>query len=247
MEGWQKLLVAAGGAAGIAAVLYYLLRDDPEGELAAEDNEKDMVKKSKDLTKTEVLQILQDISSMQSTMKANMKVLTKDLVENTLSFDEIYSRVKEAQPEDPVQKHGISAEDLDRTLQNSSSDPEVMLAVSKIMGPPEPAGKNSMTDRGKELSVGDIVDIHAYMLQELREFAKTFEENPTKAKLDPKIVGMASQAVLDAKVAAKFNVSSEDMEGAIVLNKTKLLQDMRFMKMHMEMQQVMQQFMGAPF
>jgi len=244
MEGWQKLLVAAGGAVGIAAVLYYLLKDDPEGEPSPEDREHDAPNNSGELTKTEVLQILQDMSSMQSTMKANMKVLTKELVENTLSFDEIYTRVKEAQPEDPVQKRGFSAEDLDRTLQNSASDPEVMLAVSKIMGPPDAAGKNSLTDRGKEMSVGDIVDIHTFMVQELRDFAKTFEEKPTKAQFDPKIVGMASQAVLDAKVAAKFNVSSEDMECAIVMSKDKLLQDMRFMQMHMEMQQVMQQFLG---
>ena len=77
MEGWQKLLVAAGGAAGIAAALH-LLRDAPEGEPSAEDREVDTMKQ--ELTKTEVLQILQDISSMQSTMKANMKTLTKELV-----------------------------------------------------------------------------------------------------------------------------------------------------------------------
>jgi len=79
MEGWQKLLVAAGGAVGVAAVLYYLLRDDPEGEPSAEDRELDTPKNSKELTKAEVIQILEDMSSMQSKMKAKMKVITKEL------------------------------------------------------------------------------------------------------------------------------------------------------------------------
>lgn len=243
---WQKLLIAAGGAAGLAAILYYLLRDDPEGEqmlLAAEEDKGK--KKDGALSKAEVLQILQDISGMQTVMKANMKALTKEMAEKNLEFKEIYARVKEAQPTDPLEARGLNPEDLDRFLQSNSSDGEVMLAVSKIMGPPEPpADGEALTKRAKEISVELIVEIHTFMLKELQNFMRYFQELPEKGQFEAKTVGIASQAMLDSKVAAKFSVSSEDMEGAILSNKTKLIQDMKFMQTHMEMQMVMQQFLG---
>uniref|UniRef100_A0A7S4R1W3 Uncharacterized protein n=1 Tax=Alexandrium monilatum TaxID=311494 RepID=A0A7S4R1W3_9DINO len=248
---WQKLLLAAGGAAGLAAVLYYLLRDDPEGEKALLEDRlaeaaSETKRRSGELSKGEVLEILQEISGMQQVMKENMRKLTKEMAEKELSFDELYERTEKAQPTDPLEKRGLTGEDLDRVLQSSSSDPEVMTAVSKIMGSPEPSGGEVvLTARAKEVSVQMIVDIHTFMLEELQQFVREFADIQDKSKYDMKTVGILSQAVLDSKVAKKYNLVSEDMEGAVMSNKGSLVQDMKFMQTHMEIQQVMSGFLGA--
>uniref|UniRef100_A0A7S1WW32 Uncharacterized protein n=1 Tax=Alexandrium catenella TaxID=2925 RepID=A0A7S1WW32_ALECA len=242
---WQKLLLAAGGAAGVAAILYYLLKDDPEGEKMLMEETLKMRTKGGELSKEEVLDVLKEISGMQQVMKENMKKLTKEMAGQDLGFDQIYERVKDAQPTDPLEKRGLSAEDLDRVLQSNGNDPEVMHAVSKIMGPPEQDGAVSITARAKEITVDLIVDIHVFMLEELKKFVREFADIQDRAKYDLKTVGIVSQAVLDSKVGQKYSLASEDMEGSIMLNKDKLMKDMKFMQTHMEMQQVMQGFLGA--
>jgi len=287
MESWQKLLLAAGGAAGLAAVLYYLLRDEQEGEAAllegerpAEGEREAMRQGGGEPSKEEVLAILQEISSMQQVMKENMRALTmemdqedltfdeiyervkkaqpqqvtkenmraptKEMAQKDLSFDEIHERTKKAQPSDPLEKRGLSAEDLDRVLQNNSNDQEVMMAVQKIMAPSEPqGGEVALTARAKEVTVETIVDIHVFMLEELQKFVHDFADVQDKSKYDLKTVGIVSQAMLDSKVSSKYNLTSEDMEGAILVNKGKLVQDMKFMQTHMEMQHCMQGFLGS--
>lgn len=215
-------------------------KDEEEVEVAAASPKK----RPGELTKQDVLELLEEIVSMQGTMKTNMKALTKEMAENSLNFEQIYGRVKEAQPQDPCEKRGLKPEDLDRVLQSYSSDDEVMQAVSKIMGPPEPQN-GVLTKRAKETTIETLVDIHVFMLQELKNFIKEFQGMPDNSKFDMKTVGIVTQAKLDAKVSSKFNITSEDMEGAILANKTKLVQDMKFLQTHMEMQQLMQQFLGA--
>uniref|UniRef100_A0A7S1SB65 Uncharacterized protein n=1 Tax=Alexandrium catenella TaxID=2925 RepID=A0A7S1SB65_ALECA len=242
---WQKLLLAAGGAAGVAAVLYYLLKDGPEGEKALTEETLEKRTAGGALSKEEVLEVLKEIAGMQQAMRESMKKVTQEMAGRDLSFDQIYERVKDAQPTDPLEKRGLSAEDLDRVLQSNGNDPEVMHAVSKIMGPPEQDGAVSITARAKEITVDLIVDIHVFMLEELKKFVREFADIQDRAKYDLKTVGIVSQAVLDSKVGQKYSLASEDMEGSIMLNKDKLMKDMKFMQTHMEMQQVMQGFLGA--
>jgi len=242
---WKKLLLAAGGAAGVVAILYYLLRDDAESDKMLMEDTGKKERKTGVLSKKEVLEILHDISGMPQVMKSNMKVLTKEMSEKSLTFEQLYERVKSAQPADPLEKRGLSPEDLDRVLQSSATDPEVMLAVSKIMGPPEPQDEVALTQRAQEITVQLIVEIHAFMLEELLLFVKFFQGLNDKGSFDVKTAGIVSQAMLDSKVATKFNVTSEDMEGAIFANKSSLMQDPRFMETHMEMQRVMTTFMES--
>jgi len=243
---WQKLLLAAGGAAGVAAVLYYLLKDGPEGEKALTEETLEKRTAGGALSKEEVLEVLKEIAGMQQAMRESMKKVTQEMAGRDLSFDQIYERVSDAQPTDPLERRGLSPEDLDRILQSSGNDPEVMHAVSKLMGPPEQEdGALSITARAKEVTADLIVDIHVFMLEELKKFVREFAGVQDHAKYDLKTVGVVSQAVLDSKVGQKYGLASEDMEGAVMLNKDELMKDMKFMQTHMEMQQVMQGFLGA--
>jgi len=180
---------------------------------------------------------------MQTSMKANMKALTKEIAASGLEFEQIYARCKEVQPTDPCEKHGLKPEDLDRVLMSYSSDPEVTQAITKIMGVPEPQAPS--TKPLKDIALDTLVDVHVFMLQELKSFVSNFEAIPDKTKYDMKTVAIATQATLDAKVTKKFSITSEDMEGAILQHKEKLVQDMKFLMTHQEFQKVMQDFLGA--
>ncbi|CAK0826013.1 unnamed protein product, partial [Prorocentrum cordatum] len=136
MEGWKKLLLAAGGAAGAAAVLYCLIRDDREQRphsrevaAAAEGEEK------KKFTKEQALRILREVADSQESIRKHMKALTKGLIDSgsAVDFDSIYSQIHAVQPEDPLERHGLSVPDFDQLLNQYQGDPEAE-GMARIMG-----------------------------------------------------------------------------------------------------------------
>mmetsp|Transcript_30215 Transcript_30215/g.66058 ORF Transcript_30215/g.66058 Transcript_30215/m.66058 type:complete len:245 (-) Transcript_30215:79-813(-) len=241
---WRKLLVSAAGAAGVAAILYYLLREETEA-FPEEEKKKTLRSRKDNISKEDVVKLLQDIIDSQKDMKAQMKVLAKDIASGSLSFEQVYARVREGQPADPLDKWGLSIEDLDSILEKNHSDPAVMQMIARLMGGPDPNIASQPTQRSRELTVETITEIHVFMVEELQKFIRDFQNLSDKASYDMKTVTVVSQAILDSKVTAKFNVASEDMEGAIVANQQKLMKDQAFMSTHMRMQQTMQQLMSA--
>lgn len=245
---WQKALLMAGGAAGIAAVLYYLLKDDPEAErqlgLGAEGGEKAPGGAAKGDSKAEVLEILQDMVASQEVMKSRQKVLAKELSESPISVKELYDRVKEGQPNDPLEQRGLSMADLDRMLQAHHTDPGVMAAMQRLMGGPDPT-KGGLSEAAKGITTEKITEIHHFMLEELQKFVNDFKRLGNLKAYDVKTATMASQAMLDAKITAKFGIASEDMEQSIMLNQQKLAQNESFVTAHMRIQQTMEQFMNS--
>lgn len=258
MEGWQKLLVAAGSAAGVGAVLYYLLREDPEADeklLAAAAAGQDPSGAggarahapstqggSKDISSDELLVILKEMNEGQQQMKAIMKTLSKELADDNLQFDQLYKKVAASQPADPLEKRGLSMADLEAPLERNQQNPQVMEAMQNLMAP---ATMSAPSAKVPDISVEKITEINIFMLEQLQEFIKTFHGLANKASYDMKTVVTASQALLDSKVSAKFNIQSEDMESAIMANQAKLCQNQRFLQAHMTMQQTMEQFINS--
>lgn len=114
--------------------------------------------------------------------------------------------------------------------------------ISRLTGGPDPSGKQPvMTEKAKSITVDKINEIHLFVLEELQIFMKEFHALSNKSSYDMKAVSIGSQAVIDAKVAAKFNLASEDLEGAILLNQPVLVKDHTFMTTHMKMQQITQE------
>jgi len=254
MEGWQKMLIAAGSAAGLAAVMYYLFRE--EVELADEDKEKSAGnssssksaraggERSGDISLADIKVILQEMVESQLKMKASMKALSKKMAKETLSFEEIYTQVKDAQPEDPLEKRGLSMADLQDPISKHQNDPDVMRTMQLLMGP-DPSSMASPSEKAKSITTEQITEINAFMLTELQSFIKEFQGITGKATYDMKTVVTATQAILDSKVTAKFNVESEDMEGAIMANQSNLVQNQEFLTTHMKIQQTMDELMQS--
>lgn len=251
MENWKKLLLAAGGAAGTCAVLYYLLREESEAKGARGDANKKSkeLKKGKtkveEITKEQVQQVLQEIIQSQEQMKGYMKELTKELLSKRLTFEQTYQRVKEVQPSDPLEKYGLSMQDFDQLLDKHQTDPLVREAIAKIMGAPNPSQVAS--DKVQAITVKKILDVHQFMLEELERLVDYFEHVPNKNTYDLKTVTIAAQAIVGSKVEAKFGITSEDIESAVLMYHTVLATDQEFANINVKIQHTMGKLMGTPF
>eukprot|EP00418_Pyrodinium_bahamense_P086828 CAMPEP_0179075066 /NCGR_PEP_ID=MMETSP0796-20121207/33404_1 /TAXON_ID=73915 /ORGANISM="Pyrodinium bahamense, Strain pbaha01" /LENGTH=278 /DNA_ID=CAMNT_0020772297 /DNA_START=93 /DNA_END=927 /DNA_ORIENTATION=- len=248
MESWKRILLYAGGAAGVAAVLYYLLREEAEAKQVVAIEAKEAKEKKKKLnvnevTKEQVQEILGSIVESQDKMRTHMKALTKELLEKQLTFEQAYARVREVQPEDPLERHGLSMMDFDQLLNKFQSDPQVRQGIVRIMGvPPEPPASG---DQGSRVPANTTVEVHAFMLQELEKLLQYFHTVKNKETFDVKTVTLAAQAVVGAKVEEKYHLTSEDIELAVITHHSALATDQEFASINMKMQQTMAQLMGA--
>jgi len=245
---WKQILLIAGGATGAAALLYYLLKDEAEETSAVEDALQGKGGKKASpgiITKEDVIQLLNEIVTTQEQTKARMKSISDELAatDRRPDFREAYEKMKEASPADPLEERGLSMTDFDQLLQQNQSDPQVMELLAKIMAPSNPTTTSSNND---DISVGKIVEIHKYMLAELQACVKEFQALPDKAAFDLKTVALTSQAVLAARVTAKFGFTSEDIEGAIMKKHKDLGMNPSFLQIHQQIQETMEKFMSAP-
>mmetsp|Transcript_14336 Transcript_14336/g.37046 ORF Transcript_14336/g.37046 Transcript_14336/m.37046 type:complete len:255 (-) Transcript_14336:70-834(-) len=250
MDGWKKALLVAGGTAGAAAVLYCLLRDESKAKLLAapaargvsgDDKKKAPKLQVEHVTKEQVQQILMEIVESQDKMRTHMKILTQELQAKSLAFEGIYKRVRDVQPQDPLERYGLSMMDFDTLLNKYQDDPQVREGIAKIMGIPD-VGKGQ--DKGSSVASGRVVEVHSFMLEELDKLVRHFSMVPNKESYDMKIVTLAAQAVIGAKVEEKFSLTSEDIERAVLKNHETLAKDQEFAKINMKMQQTMAQLMG---
>lgn len=243
---WQKVLLAAGASVGVGAALWYLLRDDPEGEaqllkeaVRSSNATSDSPPKQHDLK-----EVLQEMVSAQEKMKASMKALAKDMAASILPFPELYERVEKSQPQDPLEKRGLSMQDLESMLM-ANTDPAVMGLMAKVMGAGDPAEMAEPSEQAKAITVEKITEIHVYMLEQLTKFFEDFKAVDNKGKYDMKTVVVSSQAFLDSKVMAKFQIAPEDIEGAIMRNREKLGKDRAFVETHQNIQATMEAFISS--
>lgn len=248
---WTKILLAAGGAAGVAAALCYLLKEEPaagtESRAQAAGVPPAAVSKSKveDITKEQVHQILQEIIKSQDLMKTYMKDLTKELLSKKLDFEQTYKRVKEVQPADPLEQYGLSMMDFDTLLNNHQNDPQVREAIAKIMGAPSPSSVTS--EKIQAITVQKIIEVHTFMLKELEKLVDEFSSKPNKDSYDLKTVTIAAQAIVGSKVEEQFKITSEDIESAVLMYHTMLATDQDFANINIKIQQTMGKLMGSSF
>jgi hypothetical protein len=252
MESWKKALMYAAGAGGVAAVLWWLLREDPEGQAgesgAAAPEEGDKKKggqgpvSAEDLKKEQVVLILDQMIESQERMKVHMKEITVKLIEKDMDFEETYEQVRSVQPDDPLERHGLSMAEFDKLLTMHQADPQVMQGLTRIMG----MGDSSAPGKQKPMTEAQVIAVHAFMLQELENLTANFLKIKGKKPWDMKTVTLASQAVVGAKVEKKYSFTSEDIELAVMQHHTVLATNKEFAEISQKMQGTMTMLMGAP-
>jgi len=249
MEGWKKALMYAGGATGVAAVLYYLLREEPEGlsgeggAAASKEAGKKDILQAEDVTKDQVILILKQMIDSQERMKAHMKELTVKLIEKDMDFEETYEQVRSVQPDDPLERSGLSMNDFDQLLNKHQADPQVMEGITRIMGMADPGNKPA--GKLKDVSEAQVIEVHAFMLMELKGLLALFSGIKSTRNWDMKTVTLASQAIVGAKVEKKYNLNSEEIERAVMKHHNTLATNQEFEQINIKMQQTMTSLMGT--
>jgi hypothetical protein len=238
---WKKLLALAGGAAGVAAVLYYLLREEPERRGAVEDDKKKAFSADQ-VTKEQVLQILGEIVESQEKMRTHMKALTRDIIEKNMDFDKTYDDVRAVQPDDPLERIGLSMTDFDSVLSKYQADPQVREGITRIMGISDPGAAGS--GAVKDVNDQRVIEVHAFMLKELEGLVSHFTSIKGQRSYDMKIVTLALQAMVGAKVETRFGLTSDDIESAVIKNHSKLATNQEFANINVNMQQTIANLMG---
>jgi len=242
---WKQALMAAGAAAGVAAVLHYLLKEEEESEskvLAAQLGGAAGGEASSELEMVHM--VLAELLGSQDQMKSAMKDLAKDFLLEPHTFEEAYHKVQRVQPSDPLEKCGLSMEAFDQLVSRHQNDPVVREAIMRMMGAPSPS-MQAPSAKAKEITIQTLIDVHKFMAEGLTGIVADVETTPNKSSLDPKTAMMAAQTVVAAKVEAKFNVTSEDLEAAVIANQDKLQTSQEFAMISQQMQTVMTKLMGA--
>lgn len=202
-----------------AAALYFLRKKSRKLDLmdapsASRAEQRMMLPMNVDEVSTEKVQeILQEVAKSHEQIRRASKEMTKQLVQVPLSFEETYNLAKEAtQPMDPLERYGLSIEDLDKLLDKHQYDPSVAELVRKIMRTPDVSGNQ------KNVSVDALVEVHAFMVELMENLTNYFLSKPDRGLYDMKIVVIAVQWMVGAAVETKFNITSEDLEGSMSAN-----------------------------
>jgi len=247
MESWKKALLCVGGAASVAGVLYYLLREEEGSTLSPELIESSDSKKKlriEEVTKEQVQQILSDIVQSQEKMKVHIKEITQELMAKPMPVIETYNRIKAVQPEEILDKFGINTFEFDHLLSKHQHDPQIREGIAKVMGMPDPATMAANASKAASVTAKKVVEAHAYMLEELTKVLQDFDKLPNKASLEPKVIVQAAQAVVAARLEEKLGLTSDDMEAAMMMHQQSLATDQEFAAVSTKMQMLMQPLMG---
>jgi hypothetical protein len=145
------------------------------------------------------------------------------------------------QPEDPLERYGLSMNDFDQLLSKYQSDPEVRNGIAKIMGVPDSDRGNDKTSTAK---ASRVVEVHCFMEEELSKVVKYFNKLNNKDSYDVKLVTLAAQAIVGAKVEERFGWTSEDIERVVLKNHEELAKDQEFAKVNQKMRQTMNELVG---
>merc|ERR1712032_64719 len=125
-------------------------------------------------------------------------------------------------------------------LENNNDNEEVKMLMMNVMG----VSFDPPSAKSQSQSCNTVKDIHTYMLQELTIFLEGFKQRPDKAKYEPKNVVIATQALLNSKVYTKYNLTSEEVEGAIKVHQQELQQDAHFIQVTRQMQMAMEMLLS---
>ncbi|KAH8584937.1 apicomplexa specific secreted protein [Cryptosporidium sp. chipmunk genotype I] len=252
---FRTAAAVAGGVAVVGALLYYLFRDDSsenkdESNTLVEastikDVPENTVRRSLDtFTKEDMLLLLDEILESQNSLKKIMRSLTNDFVADPpKSLQDCYNKVKDASPQDPLDKRKISLVDFDRLVERFYNDEGISSAIEKIMGI---HGPGSITERAGNIGSDQLIKVNEFMLKELREFVDQYIFIANKDQFDVKTLTIAAQVWVGSKVEKQFNLSSDDIETAMLLHSQTLRNDPDFGRISFQMQATMEQLLGSP-
>lgn len=237
---WSRLLTITATAVGAACLLHYLLSDNP---IFASATSAPSRNRAQDMTKAECIELLKGIVKSQEETKIVMKKLTSDLINNPLRLEQVYTKASQMQPEDPMEQWGVTVIDLDHLIEKYQHDPIVKDYILKIMNSPG-INDTTLSDDVRNITISQILAIHEYMLSELESVVREFKSLQNRQTMEIKTLTIAAQAIVAAKVEEKFNLTSDQVESAVIINHAELTASHAFTRLTMQMQTEMSELIG---
>eukprot|EP00434_Breviolum_minutum_P029558 symbB.v1.2.026135.t1/scaffold2589.1/size75518/2 len=117
--------------------------------------------------------------------------------------------------------------DFDKLLEKHQQDSEIRNAIAKIMGAPNP--QNVASEKIQKISVSDVIDYHKFMLQELEHLIDEYENLPSGSR----------EVIVGARFESEFQISSEDVESAVLMYHANLATDQIFAQVNIKIQHAM--------
>jgi len=244
----NNVVLGVAAAAGVAALLFYLLKDEPKAKAGSgSGNETATVGGPAEgrITRDELLVILKNIARSQEEMKTIMAELMSDVTTLKPEFLDMYALVKQKTPEDPLEKAGITMQEFDTMLDANQDDPEIRKAIMTLMGgdAAQPGGPTAeVPAKVLNLTVSKIREIHVFMLEELRALVP---QASCVQCPDGKTIAITAQALVGAKVQAKFSLSADEVECAVRHHHASLACDQDFATLALQVQQIMSRLMTS--
>jgi len=190
-------------------------------------------------SKEGVLSVLQEMASSQAVSRQQLKELAAETHAKSLSLSQACARCTQIGVSDPLAKRKLSMGDFNSALSKHDDDPAVQQAIATLMGSP-PTGV-AATEASQSLTVQKLVDIHNFMLAEFEKLAACSD----KGSRDARTVTFAAQAVVAGKSEAKFKVSPEDVEAAVLAQQGVLACNDEFSGINLKLQQTIAQLAGS--
>jgi hypothetical protein len=235
-----KVAAIAGFAITFAGAAYYLSQRS-----ISSIGSRGGKRKVDQITKEQVIQIIDEIASAQNKMKGITQTAIAEVIGKNMNFEQTYDYCLKIQPTDPLQKYGLTTGDFDLLLDREQHDHRVRERLAKIMGMQESTDElaNASGRTRKTLDVKELVTIHEFMLEELKTVSV---EVDTKLKrgtgVDMRALAVAAQVLVGAKVQQKFGVDTDDIEGSIMKSHDALSKDAKFGSVNEEIQRLMARF-----
>ena len=240
----SKVALVGAAVAASAGIVYFLFRKDEQVMLASSEDvasqQKPLVKKldPSNVSVDDLLGIMGRILESQNAMKSVMKEITDDIKSGDLEFSAAYDLVKQRQPVDPMESIGLEMDEFDQLLDKYQEDPRILEAISSIMGPSE---EDMANDDGKILSVKELIDIHRFMLEQLKQIGTEMRALPSS---DARTATATAQVLVGARVEKNFKITSTAVERSVMIHQNQLAGNHEFATINMLMQQAMTELMG---
>jgi hypothetical protein len=240
----SKVAILGAAVAASAGIVYFLFRKDEQVSLTSADSvaskQTAVVNKldASKVTSDELLSIMSRILESQNSMKTVMKDITDEIKSGDLEFSAAYDLVKQRQPTDPMEEIGVEMDEFDQLLDKYQEDPRILDAIARIMGPSE---EDMANDDGKVLSIKELIDIHRFMLEQLKSIGTEMKSIPSA---EPRTSTATAQVLVGARVEKNFNITSTAVERSVMIHQNALAGNHEFATINMLMQQAMTELMG---
>ncbi|ORM40087.1 uncharacterized protein BXIN_1321 [Babesia sp. Xinjiang] len=247
---YTKAMVMTGAAVAVAWLVYYLVKDEePEDDCDLYKKEygagvmnsaSSIVEK---LSRADVLDLLAKIAVSQEKAKTLIKTLVKELIENDFkeTMEELYQRIVNEVPIDPLKTKGLTLFDLDYLVERYQNDPAVRAHIMRMINLPQGDVEEDETD----IPADDVVAVYEFMLAELQNLQTTQQPLTAQPELNTNAASLTVQAIIAAKVQDKFGYTSIQIDRAITNHQGELGMNTKFARLAMQIQSEMTEITGT--